>query len=377
MMMPRWIAATIVAMIICASSTIVGAQTAEVQAQGSVTFGWRLKPEDRQQAVQKAKMRALETYVARDSKSLSKYFANKKSDVAGRVDEFVLSATVLEETEDKKAKTYTVFIRAELDVNGFRSYLEGVSETGQASGTGAQSSIAIVFLVREQTSVQSFDDKIYKRVDASATASRSETLRESSSEGEGVSEVSVQTSGGYDRSAGAEVNSSASTTSGGSRTRKADRIEWTVGEADTVSNAMQGILTGAGYDIAGADFIEGLDVPAIRQEFSSSRNLSPKTLQSAVRSVRAAGVPLMAVGTADVGVRDTDPVTGNIRVNVRVSGQVLDLRAALPRTVASVGPFQISGQNIDESSAQADAVRIASEKAAQAIVDALNAKEVR
>ena len=58
------------------------ADTVEIQAQGSVTFGWRLKPEDRQKAVQKAKMRALETYVARYYKGLSRVFAGKKTEIA-------------------------------------------------------------------------------------------------------------------------------------------------------------------------------------------------------------------------------------------------------------------------------------------------------
>jgi hypothetical protein len=372
----RRFAATILTLLVSISPHIASADTVEVQAQGSVTFGWRLKPEDRQKAVQNAKMRALETYVARDSKSLSRYFAGKKSDVAAQVDNFILSTTVLEETEDKKAKTYTVFIRAEINLNGFRSYLEGASETGQAAASGIQSSIAVIFLARQQISVQSFDDKVYKRVDASASGSRHESLRESSSEGEGIGETSIQTSGGYDRSASAEVSSSASTTTGGSRTRKAEKVEWTVGEAGDLSAAMQGILGDAGFQVIDVNFISDLDLPGIRREFSGAQNLSPGTLQAAARSVRP-NSPIMAIGTADVGVRDTDPVTGNIRVNVRVRGQVYDLRGALPRTLASVGPIQVSGQNTDESSAQSDALRIASEKAAQAIVDALNAKEVR
>lgn len=353
------------------------ADTVEIQAQGSVTFGWRLKPEDRQQAVQKAKMRALETYVARDYKGLSRVFAGKKTEIATQIDDFILSTTVLEETEDKKAKTYTVFVRSEINVNGFRAYLEGTSETGQAAGSGTQSSIAIIFLARQQSSVQSFDDKVYKRIDASASGSRNESLRESSSEGEGIGETSIQTSGGYDRSASAEANSSASTTTGGSRTRKADKVEWTVGEAGDLSAAMQNILSDAGFDLIDANDIPDLGLPQIRQEFSTSQDLSPATRQATVRSMRSAAVPIMAIGTADVGVRDTDPVTGNIRVTVRVRGQVFDLRGALPRTLASIGPIQVSGQNMDELSAQSDALRIAAEKAAQAIVDALNAKQVR
>jgi hypothetical protein len=83
------------------------------------------------------------------------------------------------------------------------------------------------------------------------------------------------------------------------------------------------------------------------------------------------------MGTLDVGLSDTDPATGNIRVYVTVTGKVLDLQGRFPRTVSSVGPIQFSGLGPNESVARSNALRLASESAAQQIADEMSLRSIR
>jgi hypothetical protein len=120
-----------------------------------------------------------------------------------------------------------------------------------------------------------------------------------------------------------------------------------------------------------------LSVDAIRQDYSHGDDLAPLTQRNMVNGVKAAGIPFIAIGTLDVGMRDTDPATGNKRVFVTVSGKVLDLSQKFPRTVSSVGPVQFSGLGPDESVARVNALKKAAESAAQQLMNELNAKGVK
>lgn len=345
------------------------AQTVSARGTGSASFGLRLTADARAQALEKAKANALEAYIAETGPAKLRLFEARRDEMLGQIDRYVLSSVVLSDNEDRKAKTYTVTVRAEINASLLQVSLD--SGAAVVSATPAQKSLlTFLFMARSQDTVQTFQDREYRRADVATN------YAENTREGESFRGGSIGTSGSIDRSA------SVSTTTGGSTTQRSDSITWKVSNAAEVNTAMTGAFSAAGYEVVEAEYIEGesrglLSIERVRSDFSTGNDLSPETLRNTANGVRAADIPYIAVGTLDVGMRDRDPATGNVRVYVTVTGKVLDVTGRFPRTVSSVGPVQYAGLGPNETVARTNALREAANQAAQQMINELNLKAVR
>lgn len=380
-MIHRIAAAALAVALLLGATERLEAQVVSARGQGSLVYEGRLGPEERQEALAKAKLAALETHVAQSSRGFLQAFNQRRAEFIANIDRYVLAATILSENEDRDSKTYSVVARIELNEALLRADLETGSAVGQAS-TGERSLVAVLFMARRQGTVQSFDDKVYQRADTRSAVDGRERVGEQTREGESIGATSIATSGSIQRDQSVVVETSTATTTGGSTTRKADAVTWEVSNSAEINTAMTGVLGDAGFEVVEAEYVEGesggqLDIERIRRDFSTGNDLSPDVLRATVAGVRHAQIPLLAFGTLDVGMRDTDPVTGNVRVFVTVSGKVMDVSGRFPRTLASVGPVQFAGLGPDESVARTNALDQAAEKTAQQVVDALNARQVR
>lgn len=345
------------------------AQTVSARGTGSSTFGFRLNAEARAEALQNAKANALEAYVAEAGPAKLRLFEARREEMLGQVDRYVLSAVVLADNEDRKAKTYTVTVRAEINATLLQVSLDGGAAVASASPS-QKSLLTFLFMARSQDTVQTFQDREYRRADASTN------YTENTREGESFGGASIATSGSIDNTA------SVTTTTGGSTTQRSDAITWTVANAAEVNTAMTGAFSAAGYEVVEAEYVEGesgglLSIERVRNDFSTGNDLSPETLRNTANGVRTADIPYVAVGTLDVGMRDRDPASGNVRVHVTVTGKVLDVTGRFPRTVSSVGPVQYAGLGPNESVARTNALREASEHAAQQMINELNVRAVQ
>jgi hypothetical protein len=354
---------------IWAVSSIVSAQTVSEKGMGSTTYSWRLSSGDRQAAIQKAEMNAIERYVANSDAARSRVFDQKRAELTSHVADYILGTTVLNEQDDKPTKTFNVVIRADINVTRLLNELGGGSASAADRAKQAHSMLTFLFVARSQSSVQSFDAKTYKRADVDSSSSRK------TNEGESIRGSSVGTSDRIDEHASAAV------TTGGSTTRKADKVEWSVSQAGEINTAMTGKFADAGYDVVEADQVEGasnglLNIQAIRDAYSHDNDLPPKMVRDATQGVRAAGIGLFALGTLDVGMQDVDPVSGNTRVYVTVTGKVYDVSGRFSRTISSVGPVQYAGLGPDASVARTNALKTAAQMASQQMVDELNNKGV-
>ena len=345
------------------------AQTVSARGTGSASFGMRLTADTRAQALEKAKANALEAYIAESGPAKLRLFEARRTELLGQIDRYVLSSVVLSDNEDRKAKTYTVTVRAEINATLLQVSLD--SGAAVASAAPAQKSmLTFLFMARSQDSVQSFQDREYRRADASTSYS------ESTREGDSFSGNAIGTSGNINRSG------SVATTTGGSTTQRSDKIEWKVSNAAEVNTVMTGAFSAAGYEVVEAEYIEGesrglLSIERIRKDFSTGDDLSAETLRNTANGVRAADIPYIAVGTLDVGMAGRDPASGNVRVFVTVTGKVLDVTGRFPRTVSSVGPVQYAGLGPNETVARTNALREAAEQASQQMINELNIKAVR
>nr|KAJ9617946.1 hypothetical protein H2204_013326 [Knufia peltigerae] len=356
-------------LIALAVASPVAAQTASSRGTGSASYSLRLSADTRAQALNKAKANALEAYIAESGAAKLRLFESRRAEFLGEIDRYVLSAVPLSDNEDKKAKTYSVTVRAEINTTLLQTKLDAGSAV--AGATAAQRSLlTFLFMARSQDTVQSFQDKEYRRVDASSSYS------ENTREGDSFRGNSVSTNGSINQ------NGSVSVTSGGSTTARSDNISWKVANAAEVNTAMTGAFSAAGYEVVEAEYVEGesrglLSIERIRKDFSTGNDLSAATLRDTANGIRAANIPYIAVGTLDVGMRDRDPASGNTRVFVTVTGKVLDVTGRFPRTVSSVGPVQFSGTGPNETVARTNALQLAAEKAAQQMINELNVKAVR
>lgn len=360
----------------------VSAQVVSSKGMGSVQFaGSKAKPADRLGALQKAQLSAIETYVAESSVAKMKIFDARRAEFATKLDRLILGSVVLSENEDKGTRTYTVVVRAEVNATLLRAELDAGSATANASPS-ARSLVATMFVARMQDSVKSFQDREYRRVDATSRSRSSGSYTERTTEGESIGPNSIGTNDNISRSGSGIETSSATIETGGSTTRKADRVQWNVTTVADVNTAMTGVLGNAGYEVVDAEYIEPqsgglLNVARVRKEFATGNDLSAAVLRDTAAGIARADIKLLAYGTLDVGMRDTDPATGLVRVHVTVSGKVLDLSGRFPRTLSAVGPVQFAGIGPSETEARTRALQGAAEKAARIVVDELNVRQVR
>lgn len=358
------------------------AQAASARGMGSVFWeGWRLDSEERRVAIEDAKVAAIEGYLAETSPQLVRLFSRRREEMLREIDRYVLATTVLEETTDKKSKRYAVVIRAELNSALLQADLDGQAGTA-AGNAGAPPLMALVFMARSQDSVKSFKDRVYDRSTQETSGRLSSRSDRTVNEGERIGPASIEVRDSSESRSASDASATVTRTTGGSTLRKSDVVEWKVTTTSEAVARMAGVLALGGYEIVEAEYIESesggaLDVERIRKDFSVGDDLSPATMRSTVADVRAAGIPLLAIGTMDVGVRDTDPSTGNVRVFVTVTGRVLDVSGRFPKTVSSVGPTQFAGLGPSETVARNNALSLAAEQTAKTMADEMNLRGVR
>lgn len=369
MSIKRWI---LFSLVICAMTTLLPAQAQTISEKGMARLtysGWSLSPADRQTALHKAEMNALERYIADTNAARSKTFEAQKDRFTSHFDDYILGTTVLSEDQDKASKSYNVVIRA--DINGTRllNDLGGGSASALDVAKTGHGTITFLFLARSQSSVQNFDDKVYKRTDVDDSMTRS------SHEGESIKAHSIDTSDGT------QQHSTEATTAGGSVTRKADKVDWLVSNASDADTAMTGVFSDAGYDVVGADQVEGasgglVNIANIRDAYSHGNDLPSNVMYNTTQGVQRAGIGFLALGTLDVGMQDRDPVSGNARVYVVVTGKVFNVQGRFARTLVSIGPVQYAGLGPDASVARTNALKEAASHAAQQMIDELNSKGI-
>ena len=347
------------------------AENYQTKAAGTVTFQGSLfnkkpKPEVKQEALAQARDAAWAEYVSKMSGATKDLYLSMRDTFISDMDTYVTVTIVSEDVDDSdKAKMrYTVWVRVKIDDSAVQSVLRTNSAAGQqASGEG--SPFAFLFVSRDTTSRNEFEDK---------------PTVISASESSAVSQESVAVSGSS-VSESSEQSSMQKTTTGGSTEKKADRLQYAVASSQDINAAISNVLVTAGFEIVEYDdvvsYCGGTEREVIMEEFSESDDMSRESRKGAIDGSRDCEVMLFATGTLDIGLGDIDPASGNSRVYVSARAQVWSLEQRLPKKVASVGPVQYAGLGPDDKVAMRNALNIAAKEAANEIVSILNAKGIR
>lgn len=345
----------------------------ESKGIASVIYKGKVTPQLMQEAALDAKYNALERFVAQTNSAKLRIFDSRKSEIMSKIDDYILSSTVIAQNDDKGMKTFSITIRAEINNIRLQNLLN--DNTGSRSGasgvmSGAEKSLVLVFIPRSQDSRKTYDDRTVKRTDTSSkgTSSNRESVNVTNSENlrSGSESISDSRSDRLDVS----ENSSVKIETGGSSEIKDDKIQWKVFSSNEVSAGMNQVFIEAGLETYEAEFVPGINLNAIRKDYGMGNDVSAENLRIMVSAAKSAGYGYVATGTVDVTLGGTDPQTGLKRTSVTVNGKVYQAGAR----VRSLGSFTTTkygmGQTI--SDAQKDGMRKASEEAAARIVDQLN-----
>jgi hypothetical protein len=353
-------------------STSSLAQVVTAKGVSTISYAAGLGPAEKEQAYRGAQVAAVERYFAENGQAEAENFEAIEEKVAQNLDKFILSTTVLNEQDNPGFHKYSVTVRVELNLAKLRNTLRGASAAGK-TGDAEKSQMVYVFVGREVASVKKFDDRVVEHhgVSAEGTVSGSEATK--GTESESIKGRKVSTSASVQGTATMSANMSANIETGGSRTSKADEVGYRLLSMANQKTAVTSVFSQSGYAVADPDFVlaDG-DMKAVNADYSKGDDLAPSTMRSMVASLRKSQVPYLVLATFDVGVPTQDPATGLQRVNVSVTGRVLDLTNGLPREVASVPPVQYVGLGADGASAQGKALKDASIAAAKEIVSRLN-----
>jgi len=323
------------------------------------------KPSDKikHEAIEKAKLNAWKNYTRSFSMARQKMYKNMETEFLNHLDEYTVDYTILADKINKDNKTYTVMVRIKINESAVDSKLRAESAAGRLN-SGEGSNISFIFVAREASEIKSYDARKTK-----ITKSESKTMAEEKS-----------AIGNGSMLAGESKKSMKKVQTGGNTIRKADKIKWSVSSSQDLDDTINEILSPAGFEVVDyndiVDECGGTELEMIKDEFSANHEISRRVRKSALRAARECEVSYFAMGTLDVGMHDTDPVSGLKRVYVSVNARVWNIEKRLPKRVVSVNSDTFSGLGPNPQVAKDNALKKAATSAARIIVDQMNAKNL-
>lgn len=358
------------------------AQVQAARGKASVAYKGKAAPADvKAQALSKAQLKAVEMYYAEAGESEAANYDAVRDKIVADPDRFILETTVLGEEDNVANQQYTVAVKVSLNIANLRNAVKANSAVAKA-GRSERSPMAFLVVSRQVDTVKSYDDRVYKKVEAKRSFEGSDKVSESSTEGEKIKKGQISTNA----SASSEQKSSATATrsieTGGSTTKKSAESTWRLIPSANLNQIFTASFTKAGYKVSEAAMIEPytngqFKLATVEDDYRAGNDLKPATLASIVQGMRTAQIPYVTLGTLDVNMADEDPNTGLRRVAVTVNAKVLDISAAIPDTIASVGPVQYAGVGASDDEARTNALKLAANNAARELGSQLTNLGVR
>jgi hypothetical protein len=348
------------------------AAQAAVQAEGrgevpydTGIFSSKPNPATRQAALAEAKKNALVRFASNFAAAKFALFQADEPRIYAELDQYVIDTLVIDEGANRDAKTYFTVVRATINDARLDALLNDRGAANAQALGGKGTAISYLFVARETESAKAFDTRRTDVMDAQAAVSANQK--------QGVSGGSAK----FAESA----ETTRSVTTGGSSLRKADEVSYRVTSPENINTAMTNVFASNGFEVYDyRDVVSqcgGIAPERVYAEFAKADELSRDTRNGAFTAARQCSISVFAFGTMDIGLQDTDPVTGNKRVYVSVRSQLLDITGRLPRIIASVGPVQYAGLGPDQPVAMRNALQLAATEVARSISDQLNAKGAR
>lgn len=337
------------------------------------------------QALQRrAALNAVERLVARDGESAIRAFDRIRDSLSTRFDQIVVGVLELSRSVDSASRQATMHVRADISDARLRDLLRSTSAISSTK-TSDQSMMGMFMLARSQSGVQRFDVERRESMSTSANSradSRADSARKAH-EAESLKGATVTLDDRVTnaRSTTASAESTSITTRSGASLARADHVEYAVAAAQDLESAIGSKLNVAGYEPVEGALLEDDATPplldAVRTDFGTGDDLKAATLRRMLAAAQQQSVRYVLVGFVETGLAITDNVSGNQRVDAKVTAKVYDLSGRLPRTVVTVSPTIHFGLGPDAATARSNAIKSAAEETARTVVDQLSNKQVR
>ena len=372
----------LIALMISVFALQAGAQVHQAKGQASINYKELVgmfdrkeaPPAAKQRAKMEASLKAVEAYYAEAGQSESANFDVIRQKILQDPGRYILGGTVIAENDNPAEFQYSVVMRVSLNVANLRNEIQASSAIANTH-EGQKSAMSFVFVSRQESSIKTFDDRVYKRQEGSAQASGGVTernnVRAKTTEGESIgrSQISTNDSASRETSRSVQASQNAVVTSetGGSTTRKISESTWRLFPSADLNQIFVSKFSQAGYDVIEAAMVESsvFKVANVEADYKSGNDLQPQTLRSIANGMKENQIPYIALGTLDVGLPEKDPQTGLLRVAVIVNAKVWDVTKPIPRTRVAVGPVSYAAVGPTESEARGKALVLAANNAAQ------------
>jgi len=358
-------------------ATCAYGQQVDVKGSAVVNYRDKLTPDVRNQAIEKARLKAVESYFAQRGEAETEMFDKNIESISKNIERFTSDPVILNDQDDAASKRFSVVVRVQLNVARLRNEIKSSSSVSAAS-LGGKSKIVFVFVGREVSSVQVFDDRVVKQSVSASSRDAKDATSKQGKESEKIGSSSVATSASKTTTAQSSAEVSSRTETGGSTTKKVDQVSRVVFETNDLNVSIKSSFSQAGFDVRDADFVLSAKLLAtINKEFTTGNKLAPDSLKSVASELRQNAIPYFVIATLDVGRPDTDAATGLPRVTVSVTGETYDLSDWPPKTVGAVPPFQVVGVGPDPDQAKKQALKKASSDASRELISRMNVSLVK
>lgn len=335
------------------------------KGKGEVTYRFTLGVADERAAIAEAKKNALSRYAATFDAPRFELYKKIEPAVLADVDQYVSDYTELDHQNDTATKRYTVVIEASINATLIENAIQQNSAqatNGGAGQKGETSYITFVFVARELATRKFYDAK-------RTTVDRTESADKGA-------ESSTVSENGQSAGHSLDKDSMVERTTGGNTELKAEELSYRVSTISEVDNAVNAVLTKAGYETVDA-VDAGLDVDGFKKDFSEGNDIGSATRTAAIKTCKEKEIKFFAVANMDVGLPQKDEATGMMRVYVTVTAKVSDLSPKFPKTVASIAGKPYAGLGPDPQVAKQNALNEAATKSAADLVDQLRFKNVK
>lgn len=331
--------------------------TSEANGIGEAPYSWGVDKDEIRKAEIEALINALESWVVSNHKSHYKNYKNVKEEIDKDISAYILRYDTIDTEQNKDSKTIRVTLRAKINEVKLLDKL-----VGECIGECGLNYITFVFVARELAGTVSYSEQV-------STISNDQ-----------VNSIEKQRSGGQSSLGVIQKQSIAN-----SRAKKefTDKVIWRVATTNAVDVAMGDVFTNADFSVIDAGLLEEetgylLDVNNFIKDYERGNDLTSATKRDALKGLKSLDDPVqyLAIGTLDIDKTLVDNVTGNFKVPVSVTAQILAVQRR-GSAVAKVGPVQYFGMGPTVIVARNNALKLAAEEVATNLVAKLSSKNIR
>jgi len=346
------------------SSAVIADTYKEIAKVNYKKFKGTAKQEVVDQAMFEACSKAILKYANTFDDAKYENFLKIKNKIENNLYEYV-NCTLIEDEQDKKAKTYTVVVKAQIMTKAFNAVINQSSSISDTDSLD-KSEIAFAFFAREIDEAKSFKTKTFERTDTSTSEDTSE----------------IAATDGTETVISGSTETSDTSTAGGSSVTKSDQLVYASypDGTDQFIDAMLEFFNKANYDLI--DLYDINDEVAdlydeMIEEFGFEGTTSRRTLSKINKILQEEEISYFVYGTLSLGQKEIDQSTGNNLTKASISGTIFDLTGKRAKRISSIAPQVVSGLGTTQDESRRLAIANSAKQSSDILINILNKRGIQ